>query len=90
MHRNIYKNYLTLTVVTERDTTFLKGVPMSLTRFQWQSGYGAFSIGRSEVNTVEKYIRNQDEHHKIKTYKEEYLHFINDYEIEYDERYLWD
>ena len=59
-------------------------------RFHWQNGYGAFSIGRSEVNAVEKYIRNQEEHHKIKTFKDEFLSFLEEYEIDYDERYVWD
>lgn len=69
---------------------WIKTKSPDLTRFQWQSGYGAFSIGRSEINTVEKYVSNQEEHHRIKAYKEEYLSFLTEYEIEYDERYLWD
>jgi hypothetical protein len=69
---------------------WIKTKSPDLTRFHWQNGYGAFSIGRSEVNTVEKYIRNQEEHHRIKTFKEEYLSFLHEHEIEYNEQYLWD
>lgn len=61
-----------------------------LSQFYWQNGYGAFSIGKSDINTVERYIRNQEEHHRGKTFKEEFLSFLHKYEIEYDERYVWD
>ncbi len=61
-----------------------------LAKFHWQSGCGAFSIGRSEVAVVRAYIENQEEHHKIKTFQEEFRVFLQEYEIEYDERYIWD
>ena len=57
--------------------------------FSWQSGYGAFSYAKSQVPTVIKYIQNQEEHHKKKNFQEEYLDFLNEYEIEYDERYIF-
>ncbi len=58
--------------------------------FGWQLGYGAFSVSRSNVPKVLKYIRNQEEHHRKITFKEEFLDFLVKHEIEYDERYLWD
>ncbi len=58
--------------------------------FQWQSGYGAFSVSHSGVEGVEWYIRNQKKHHEKMTFREEYIWFLNKYGIEYDERYLWD
>ncbi len=58
--------------------------------FLWQNGYGAFSIGQSGVPTLKKYIANQKEHHRVVTFQEEYREFLNKYEMEYDERYLWD
>ena len=61
-----------------------------LTKFQWQNGYGVFSVGQSGVLDVKKYIANQEEHHKNIPFKEEYLNFLRKYEIEYDERYIWD
>ncbi len=61
-----------------------------LTKFHWQSGYEAFSIGRSEVDVVRAYIENQEEHHKKKTFQEEFRTFLQEYGIEYDERYIWD
>ena len=58
--------------------------------FYWQNGYGVFSIGKSQVNTLTKYIQNQEEHHRKKSFKEEFLEILNRSGIEYDERYLWD
>lgn len=58
--------------------------------FYWQRGYGGFSVNPTEIETVKNYIRNQEEHHKKKTFKEEYVAFLKKYNIEYDERYVWD
>ena len=57
--------------------------------FYWQDGYGAFSVNPSEVDVVIKYIENQKEHHRKKTFKEEYVAFLKKYEVEYDEKYVW-
>ena len=58
--------------------------------FTWQIGYGAFSVSSSKVGSVIKYISNQKQHHKTKTYKEEVEEFIREYDIiEYDEKYFW-
>ncbi len=59
-------------------------------KFQWQNGYGVFSVSQSGVLEVKKYIDNQEEHHKHISFKEEYLNFLKKYEIEYNERYIWD
>lgn len=61
-----------------------------LGEFQWQKGYGAFSIGQSQIETVKKYIRNQEEHHKRVSFQEEYLDFLKKYGVEYDEKYIWE
>jgi putative transposase len=58
--------------------------------FYWQDGYGAFSVNPAEVNVVVNYITNQKEHHSKKTFKEEFTAFLKKYEVEYDERYVWD
>lgn len=58
--------------------------------FRWQAGYGAFSHSKSQRDTVINYIIHQEEHHKIKSFKEEYLKMLNDFEVEYDEKYLFD
>jgi putative transposase len=59
-------------------------------RFEWQRGYGVFSYSRSQIDDVIKYIMNQQEHHKKRTFKEEYLDFLRKFEIEYDEKYLFE
>ena len=58
--------------------------------FYWQDGYGAFSVNPSQVVFVKNYIANQKEHHSNKTFKQELLAFLKKYQVNYDERYLWD
>ena len=58
--------------------------------FYWQKGYGAFSIGQSKVAAVSNYIRNQKEHHKKQDYKDEFRALCEKYQIEIDERFVWD
>jgi len=58
-------------------------------RFEWQEGYGAFSYGKSQVNDVISYIEKQEQHHMKKSFKDEYISFLQKFEIEYDERYIF-
>ncbi len=58
--------------------------------FYWQNGFGAFSIGESGVPALNKYIAEQKEHHRKKTFQEEFREFLKPYNMEYDERYVWD
>lgn len=58
-------------------------------KFNWQEGYGAFSYSKSQLDNVIKYILNQESHHKKQTFKEEYISFLEKFEIEYDEIYLF-
>jgi putative transposase len=62
---------------------------ITLKNFAWQEGYGAFSISALQVSEVVAYIAGQEEHHRIKSFQEEYLSFLKEYNIEYDERYIW-
>ena len=59
------------------------------TKFAWQEGYGAFTVSRSNLVAVRAYIANQEEHHRRRTFQEEYFDFLQKHEIEFDERYLW-
>jgi REP element-mobilizing transposase RayT len=59
-------------------------------KFSWQEGFGSFSYSHSQIEQVYNYILNQEKHHKQKTFKEEYLEFLKKFDIEYDERYLFD
>ncbi len=56
----------------------------------WQDGYGAFSVSQKHIFATINYIQNQREHHKNQTYKVEFLTILNKYEMDYDEKYLWD
>ena len=56
--------------------------------FSWQSGFGCFSVSQSQISQLVKYIENQKEHHRHKTFEEEYKEFLNKYEVEFDEKYL--
>jgi putative transposase len=58
--------------------------------FAWQTGYGAFTVSASQVGKVREYIENQEEHHRVRTYQEEFLAFLKAHGIEYDERYVWE
>jgi putative transposase len=62
----------------------------TLKNFYWQDGYGAFSVNPYQVDIVLNYILNQKEHHKKRTFKDEYRKFLRKYKVEYDERYVWD
>lgn len=59
-------------------------------KFQWQSGYGAFSYSRSQRNPVIKYIVNQEQHHRRKTFREEYLDLLAKFEIDFKNEYLFE
>ncbi len=69
---------------------WLKTQSPALASFAWQRGYGAFSVGPSDLNALLHYIDTQEEHHRARTFQDEYRAFLTKYGIEYDERYVWD
>ena len=58
-------------------------------RFEWQEGYGVFSYNRKDVSIVFKYIQNQEEHHRMKSFIEEYLELLEEFGVDYDEKYIF-
>ena len=62
----------------------------AMSEFAWQSGYGAFSIGFSQVNAVRRYISHQEEHHRRYTFQDEFRRMLERYDVTYDEQYVWD
>jgi len=64
-----------------------KGVHYQL--FAWQGGYAGYSVSQSKIAVVETYIENQKEHHKTETFQDEYVKFLQEYNVEFDEKYLW-
>ena len=63
---------------------------MIIGKFKWQEGFGAFSYSKSQIDAVVKYIANQPEHHRKTTFKDEYIQFLRNFEIEYNEKYLYE
>ena len=57
--------------------------------FAWQRGYGAFSVSISQIQDTVEYIRNQEEHHRTRSFQDEYVMLLKKHGVEYDERYLW-
>jgi putative transposase len=89
LHRT--KSLADVVMETKRGTSkWIKTKGPQFAMFQWQNGYGAFSISQSAVGEVTNYISDQVEHHRMMTFQEEFRKFLQRYEIEYDERYVWD
>lgn len=76
--------------VKSHSSKMMKTKGKALKNFYWQDGYGAFSVNPSEVDVVIAYIENQKEHHKKISFQDEYRAFLKKYNVEYDERYVWD
>jgi REP element-mobilizing transposase RayT len=75
--------------VKKSSVAFIKDKQFSNYQFRWQEGFGAFSYGQSQLSDVIHYIENQKEHHRKKTFKEEYIAFLNAFEIEFKNEYLF-
>lgn len=76
--------------IKKSSDTFINENKFSKKHFNWQEGFGAFSYSHSQIDAVYKYVMNQKEHHKKQTFKEEYVEFLKKFEVEYDEKYLFD
>ncbi len=76
--------------VKTETSKWIKTKGPEFSNFHWQRGYGAFSIGQSNVAALKRYIRSQKEHHQRVTFQDEYRKFLKSYGIECDERYVWD
>ena len=87
------KNHALCKVIEEvkkGSSKWLKMQGRAFTSFHWQNGYGAFSIGESQVTGVRRYIEEQADHHHTRSFQEEFRLFLRRYGIDYDERYVWD
>ena len=76
--------------IKNNSTNFINEKGFLRGRFSWQEGYGAFSYGHSQIDKVYNYILNQEEHHKKTTFREEYIGLLRKFEVEFDERYLFE
>jgi REP-associated tyrosine transposase len=76
--------------VKKRSSKWIKTRSAAYQDFYWQAGYGAFSIGQSSVDSLKRYIADQKEHHRTRTFQEELRAILRKYNVECDERYVWD
>ena len=76
--------------IKKESSKFIKELGTPYDGFAWQRGYGMFSVGPTNTEAVEAYIRNQHEHHRNMSFQEEFRAFLDRYGIDYDEQYVWD
>jgi REP element-mobilizing transposase RayT len=76
-------------LVKGESSEWLNENKISRKKFRWQEGYGAFSYKKSDIPVVARYIQNQEEHHRKKTFLEEYFELLKEFEIDYDPRYVF-
>ncbi len=76
--------------IKNNSSNFINKNKFVMGKFSWQEGYGAFSYSHSHIKHVYNYILNQEQHHYKKTFKEEYLEFLHKFEVEYDEKHLFE
>ena len=76
--------------VKTESSKWIKTKGAEFRNFHWQRGYGAFSIGQSQLSSVKRYIARQKVHHQRVKFQDEYRKFLKSYGIDYDERYVWD
>ena len=76
--------------IKKSSNSFIKERKFTKFKFEWQEGYGAFSYSHSGFSNVINYIMNHKEHHKKQTFKDEYMEFLNKFEIEFKDEYLFE
>lgn len=76
--------------VKAKSSKYINDTKLLLNRFEWQEGYGVFSYSHSQIKEVYHYVANQEEHHKKENFREEYLKYLEKFEIPYDVRYIFE
>ena len=76
--------------IKANSSKWIKTVDPKYANFKWQEGYGSFSVNPNEIDLVIKYIQNQHQHHQKQSFKQELVSFLEKYDMEYDERYVWE
>jgi len=76
--------------VKAKSSKYINDHRLTENRFEWQEGYGVFSYSQSHIDSVYKYIANQEEHHRKQTFKDEYLSFLGKFKVDYEERYIFE
>ena len=76
--------------IKRSSSLFINNEKLCFGRFSWQEGYGGFSYSRSQISDIYEYIKNQESHHKLKTFQQEYINYLNENEMEFDKQFLFD
>jgi len=77
-------------IVKGKSSRYINEHQLTKHKFEWQEGYGVFSYSKSHLDLVYQYIENQEEHHKKQNFRDEYVSFLNKYNVKYDERYVFE
>jgi putative transposase len=77
-------------IVKAKSSKYINDHSLTNDRFHWQEGFGVFSYGQSQIDAVFKYIQNQEEHHKKQLFREEYIEFLQKFNVPYDEQYIFE
>jgi REP element-mobilizing transposase RayT len=77
-------------IIKSKSSKWLNASPKRPGRFEWQRGYAAFTVSASQLATLRRYVREQEAHHRRRTYQEELRALLEKHGVEYDERYIWD
>ena len=75
--------------VKAKSSKYINDHKLTSERFEWQEGYGVFSYRQNDLDIIFKYIQNQEEHHKEKTFQDEYMDLLKEFRVEYDEQYIF-
>jgi REP element-mobilizing transposase RayT len=76
--------------IKKTSSKWIKALDPRYRRFLWQRGYGAFSVSPSQLDAVVRYVETQSEHHRIRSFQEEYRELLRRHDLDFDERYVWD
>jgi REP element-mobilizing transposase RayT len=76
-------------LIKTNSSKWLNEKPERQDRFEWQGGYGAFTVSESQLPAVRKYILSQEEHHKSKSFQEEFVEMLSRHGLKFDEKYIW-
>ena len=76
--------------VKAKSSKYINDHKLTIERFEWQEGYGAFSYSKSHIDNVYRYIANQEEHHRKQTFRQEYVEFLDKFDVPYDEQYIFE
>lgn len=76
--------------IKSNSSKFINEKGLTIGKFAWQNGFGTFTVGQSQQENVINYIKTQEEHHRHRTFREEYLDFLNTYQIAYNDQYVFE